>query len=405
MEITDVGAATVEGNFYWPLIKIETDEGITGYGEGREHGALSYSPYVDDPTELLMGLREHLVGTDPTDVARRFEEIREYGIEHPRGTLVAGVCAVETALWDIVGKKAGLPAYKLLGGSYRDTVRIYCDCRAGHAIREFGPDHGYSLDENDYAPEDYAEHAVQREREDGFDFIKFDLTPRACEQVRGEVGVREGRLTAAGLEYMVDVVAAIRDAISEDTDLAFDMSAMNGLPQTDALRFCEAVDDYDLAYIEDVRPNDAVEEWAEITDRIATPTNTGEFLFGVEGFRDLLVNEAIRVPHADLGTSGGLHETVKIAELADAHGLQMALHWAGSPIGQAAGLHLAAAMPNLLAAEHHAIAVDWWGDLIQQDDPLFEDGYADVPEAPGIGVEPDMDAVAAHLHSEEGFLD
>ena len=118
MEITDVGAATVEGNFYWPLLKIETDEGIVGYGEGREHGGGEpYSPYIDDPTDQLMGLKQFLVGKDPTNVVRRFEEIREYGIEHPRGTLVAGVCAVETALWDVVGKAAGLPAYKLLGGS------------------------------------------------------------------------------------------------------------------------------------------------------------------------------------------------------------------------------------------------------------------------------------------------
>jgi len=400
MEITDVGAVTVEGNFYWPIIRIETDAGIVGYGEGREHGEGPYSPYIDSPTEQLMGLKEFLVGKDPTNVVRRFEEIREYGIEHPRGTLVAGVCAVETALWDIVGKAADLPVYKLLGGSYRDEVRIYCDCRAGEPISEVL--HGYGLDENDYSPEAYADHAARRE--ETFDFIKFDLAPQACEQVTGEVGVREGRLTAAGLEYMVDVVAAIHGAVDADTDVAYDMSAMNGLPQTDALRFCEAVDDYDIAYIEDVRPNDAVEEWAEITDRIKTPTNTGEFLFGVEGFRELVVNEAGRVPHADLGTSGGLHETVKIAELADAHGLQMALHWAGSPVGQVAGLHMAAAMPNLLAMEHHSIAVDWWDDLLRQDEPVFEDGYATVPEGPGIGVEPDMDVLEAHAVSEENFF-
>jgi L-alanine-DL-glutamate epimerase-like enolase superfamily enzyme len=261
------------------------------------------------------------------------------------------------------------------------------------------------LDENDYSPEAYAEHAVRREQEDGFDFLKFDLTPRAAEQVTGEAGVRNGLLTRAGLEYMIDVVDEIRSSIRGDTDLALDMSAMWGLSQNSAIRFCEAVDDYDLAYIEDVRPNDAVEEWAELTDRIKTPTNTGEFLFSVDGFRDLIVEEAIRVPHADIGTSGGIHETLKIAELADAHGLEMALHWAGSPVGQAAGLHLAAAMPNLMAVEHHAIAVDWWDELINRDEPLFENGYADVPEEPGIGVEPDMDVVAEHTREEENFLD
>jgi L-alanine-DL-glutamate epimerase-like enolase superfamily enzyme len=400
MEITDVGAVAVEGNFYWPIIRIETDEGIVGYGEGREHGEGPYSPYVDDPVDQLMGLREFLVGKDPTDVARRFEEIREYGIEHPRGTLVAGVCAVETALWDIVGKTAGLPAYKLMGGSYRDEIRIYCDCRAGEPISEVLD--GYGLDENDYSPAAYAEHAARRE--EAFDFVKFDLVPQACEQVTGQVGVREGRLTRAGLEYMVEVVAAIRDAIRDDTDVAFDMSAMNDLPQSDAIRFCEAVDDYDIAYIEDIRPNDAVEEWADLTDRIRTPTNTGEFLFSVEGFRDLIVEEAVRVPHADIGTSGGVHETVKIGELAAAHGLRMALHWAGSPIGQLAGLHVAAALPNLLAVEHHAIAVDWWNDLLVRDEPVFEDGYAPVPEEPGIGAEPDMDVVAEHAVAEENFL-
>lgn len=403
MEITDVGAVAVEGNFVWPIIKIETDAGITGYGEGREHGPRQYSPYIDDPVDQLMGLEQYLVGKDPTNVAAIFEEIREYAIEHPRGTLVAGVCAVETALWDIVGKEAGLPVYKLLGGGYRDEVRIYCDCRAGEPITEFF--HGYGLDENDYSPEAYAEHAASREQKDGFDFVKFDLDPQAAEQVTGKAGVRGDELTRAGLDYMVDVVETTRNAIREDTDLAFDMSAMNGLSQTSALRFCEAVDGYDLAYIEDVRPNDAVEEWREITDRIKTPTNTGEFLFSVDGFRDLIVNEAVRVPHADLGTSGGLHETAKIAELADVHDLQMALHWAGSPIGQVAGLHLAAAVPNLLAMEHHAIGVDWWDDMIVQSDPLIKDGYATVPEGPGLGVDPDTDVIKRHTLAEEDFFE
>ena len=403
MEITDVGAVTVEGNFYWPIIKIETDEGIVGYGEGREHGRLQYSPYIEDPTAQLMGLREYLVGKDPTNVIRRFEEIRRYGIEEPRGVLVAGVCATETALWDILGKHAGLPVYKLLGGSYRDEIRIYCDCRAGNPITEVMV--GYGLDDNDYAPEDYAEHAALREQEDGFDFIKFDLDPRASEQVRGQAGVRAGHLTRAGLEYMVDVVTAIRDRIRPDTDLALDMSSMNSLSQNDALRFCEAMDDFDLAYIEDIRPNDAVDEWAEITRRIKTPTNTGEFLFTVEGFRDLIRNEAIRVPHADLGTSGGLHETLKIAELADAHDLRMALHWAGSPVGQVAGLHLAAAMPNLVALEHHAIGVDWWDDLLVRDEPVIQDGYAAVPEEPGIGIELDVDVLREKMISEENFFE
>jgi len=226
MEITDLGAVTVEGNFYWPIVPIETDEGIVGYGEGREHGEGPYSPYVDSPVDQLMGLREYLVGTDPADVVQRFEGIREYGIEHPRGTLVAGVCAVETALWDLLGKAAGLPAYKLVGGSYRDEGRIYCDRRAGEPIGEVLD--GYGLDENDHSPEAYAEHAERRES--AFDFVRFDLVPQACERVTGEVGVREGRLTRAGLEYMGDVVAAIHEAVRDDTDLAFDMSAMNDPP-------------------------------------------------------------------------------------------------------------------------------------------------------------------------------
>ncbi|WP_436923924.1 mandelate racemase/muconate lactonizing enzyme family protein [Halosimplex amylolyticum] len=397
MEITGISAVLVEGNFDWPLVRVETDEGVTGYGEVRDHGRGQFDPaetfYVDDPLDLALALEPELVGEDPTNVAERFEAIRRYG---GWGRAGGGVSGVEMALWDAYGKSVGEPVWKLLGGKYRDDVRVYCDCRAGEPVADSATD--YALDANDYTPEGYADHAAQREAE-GFDFLKFDLMPSALEHVTGEAGVRDGNVTKAGLDYVEEVTASIREAVSADTDVGFDCYELSRFPVSDAVRFAERLDGYDLAVVEDVVPDDDVSGWSRVTDAVATPTITGEDLYTVDGFRPLIESGAVDVVGPDLLTAGGIRETKRICTFANQHGMPANLHFAGSPVGFAASVHAAAAVEDLLGLEFHAVGVPWWGDLVEES--LFADGRAPVPEDPGLGVTLDEDAIFAHAREDQ----
>jgi gluconate/galactonate dehydratase len=403
MEIIGIQTVVVEGNFDWPLIRIDTDAGVSGYGEIRDavrpyeewHPELAY---VDDPTALVHDLEPHVIGMNPTDVRSVVDAIRPYG---GWGRLGGGVSAIEMACWDITGKDLGVPVWQLIGGKGRDEVRVYCDCRAGHPVADSATD--YALDGNDYTPAGYAEHAEQRERE-GFDSLKFDLNPGALEHVDGTHGLRNGSLTRAGLDYLVEVVEAVRGAVAPDTDVGFDCFSMRDLPLADAIRFARAVEEYDLAYLEDIRHDDDLEGWRELTARTDTPTMTGEDLYTVDSFRALVSDGAVRLVGPDLLTVGGIRETVRVAEFAGHHGLQTSLHFAASPVGFVASLHAAAAIEDLLGLEFHAVGVPWWGDLVESPDPLFEDGYATVPEAPGLGVELDESVVRAHATDENPWF-
>jgi L-alanine-DL-glutamate epimerase-like enolase superfamily enzyme len=396
MEITGIDGVVVAGNFDWPLIRLHTDEDVVGYGEVRDHfpGGHDETLHVDDPLDLALGLEEELVGRDPTDLAGVVEAVRDYGGYGRRG---GGVSAVEMACCDAAGKALGVPAHTLLGGTYREEVRVYCDCRAGNPVADSTRDYG--LAENDYTPAGYADHAAQR---DAFDFLKFDLTPRALATFADERGVRENRLTGAGLDYLEDVVAAIRQAVPADTDVGFDCASMMDLPVADAIRFGRMLDDYDVACVEDLRPQDDVAGWRAVTEAIETPTITGEDLYCREGFAPLVREDAVRLVGPDLLTAGGLRETVRIADLANANGMPANLHFAASPVGFAASVHAAAAIEDLLAVEFHAVGVPWWDDLVEE--TLFEDGYAPVPERPGLGVTVDEDAVREHARDGGDWL-
>ena len=399
MEITGIQTVVVDGNFEWPLVRVETDAGISGYGEVRDHlrgYGHDETHYVRDPGALAEELESVLVGRDPTAVVERFEDLRPYG---GPGRLGGGVSGVEIALWDITGKHLGVPVADLLGRR-RDSVRVYCDAHAGHPIADSAVD--YRPDGENYAPEAYAEHAEAVEAK-GYDFLKFDLTPEACEPVTGRAGTRSGRLTEAGLQYLVDVVAAVREVLDPETDLGFDCAGLSGLTVTDAVRFGRAVDQFHLACLEDLRPHDDVEGWSRVTEAIETPTICGEDTYAREGFGDFVREEALNLVGPDLLTAGGIFETVRIAEAAGLHGMGTNLHFAGSPVGFAASVHAGAAIDDLLAVEFHAVGTPWWEDLVADGDSLIRDGQAAVPDAPGLGIELDHERVAEYAIDGDSF--
>jgi L-alanine-DL-glutamate epimerase-like enolase superfamily enzyme len=394
MKITDIKVVVVKGNFYWPIIRIETDEGIIGYGEGRDYSPRHHAIPVK---EGILYLKRFLVGEDPTNVEPLFYKIRRYGSEGRFGGAVSGI---EMALWDIAGKAIGVPVYKLIGGKFRNRVRIYCDCHAGRPISDAMTDYDYKGAEEYYTPEAYAEAAKKIKAMD-FTILKFDLHP----EYAGEDAMIGNVPTEKALKYEVSVVQALREAVGDDFPLALD--AYQGGTVRGAIMFGKAVDQYRLMWIEDVLDWHDVEGFKQVTSKIRTPTLTGEDVYTTAQFRRLIQERAVDIVAPDMATHGGILENKKVAWLADLHGLSIAPHFAGSPISMMANVHAAAAMPNnLIAVEFHAVGVPWWDSLVKGvSKPIIKNGYIDVPEKPGLGIELDEEEARKHLAEGEHFFE
>ncbi|RJS94574.1 mandelate racemase/muconate lactonizing enzyme family protein [Candidatus Bathyarchaeota archaeon] len=394
MKITDIKVAVIRGNFCWPLIKVETDEGIYGLGESRDYSPVSQ--YTLPMKELILHLKRELIGEDPRNVEYLFNKIRRYGSDGRFGGSVSGI---EMALWDILGKTLGAPIYRLLGGKFRDKIRIYCDCHAGKPISDAAVDYAYKGQEEYYTPEAYAENA-KKIKSMGFTILKFDLHPHYA----GKDAMIGNTVTDKAIKYEVSVVQALRDAVGEDFPLALD--AYHGTVNN-AIRFGRAMDPFGLMWIEDVISWRDVEGFKRVTDSIKTPTLTGENIYTTEHFKPLIENRAVDIVAPDMATHGGIMENKKLAWLADLYGLSIAPHFAGSPVSMMANIHAATAMPsNLIAVEFHAVGVPWWEDLVKGiEKPIIKDGYIKVPDKPGLGIELNEKTARKHLAEGEKYFE
>jgi L-alanine-DL-glutamate epimerase-like enolase superfamily enzyme len=395
LKITDVKAAVVAGNFDWTLARIDTDAGISGYGETRQHIRDTMMTYVSSK-DLILRLKTFLLGEDPTDIEPIMRKIRRFGGYSRQG---GGVSAIETALWDILGKATGAPIYKLLGGKCRDKVRIYCDCHSGTVVYDSKRD--YQLNDHDYTLEAYVENA-RAMKELGFTFLKFDLFPPIAGLVSG--GSYGEYITSKGIDHLASIAAAIKECIGNDIELAFDCRLFPKVE--DAIRFGEAVESLNLAFLEDLVEDSDVEGILRITNALSTPTLLGENLYLMEGFKSLIEARAISIAAPDVSTVGGIGEMKKIADYTKLYGIQMAPHCACSPIGMMATVHAAATMSNLVAAEFHAVNISFWDDLVKgYDGKIVRDGYITVPERPGLGIDVDEEQIRAHLKPGETLFE
>ncbi len=388
LKITDLRIAEITGApMRVPLIRIDTNQGISGYGEVRDGGSRNYA---------LM-LKSRLLGENPCNVEKIFKKIKQFGHHGRQG---GGVCGVEMALWDLAGKAYGVPVYQMLGGRYRDKVRLYTDTTQ-------------SRDKAVYAKR-------MKERVDkGFKYLKMDLGISLIRDIPGTLTVPGGfdwreynntkhpftqvEITEKGIELMVEFVAAIREAIGTDLPLAADHFGHIGV--NSCIRLGKALEPYQMAWLEDMIPWEYTDLWKEITQAISCPTLTGEDIYLKEEFIKLIDAHAVDMVHPDLATSGGILETKRIGDYAEEHGVPMAMHFAGSPISFMANVHCAAATQNFVALEHHSVDVPWWEDMVTGiGKPLVEDGFAMVPEGPGLGVELNEDVVKEHLLERDDYF-
>lgn len=382
LAITEISTAVVEGNFEWNLVRIETDAGITGIGEAYRGGG---TPAVIEYTNRF------LVGENPLDVGRLvryiFQEMSGHG--GTTGKVVTAASGIETALWDIAGKVHDMPVYQLLGSKYRDRIRMYADCHAGEAYRVEDGATAYA-DHAAYSPAAYAAEA-ERVVGMGFTAIKFDLDlPRDNESDR-----TNGRLSNAAIAEKVAIVEAVRDAVGGSIDLAFDCHWDYSVES--AKRLAYALEPYDLMWLEDLIPPENMAAQADVTQATRTPVATGENRFRVFELSELIAARGVDIITPDPTTVGGLAETMRVADRAEEQYMPVSPHNVCSPVGTMACVHLAAAMPNFDVLEFHALEVPWWEDLLVDAAPIIEDGYITVPEAPGLGIELDLDVVEEHL--------
>ena len=213
------------------------------------------------------------------------------------------------------------------------------------------------------------------------------------------------RLTEKGIQLICDYVAEVREVVGDEVPIAADHFGHIGVD--DCLRLGEALEPFNLAWLEDLVPWQFTDQWVQLERALDTPVCTGEDIYLKEGFLPLIEARGVNVIHPDLATSGGILETKKIGDLAQEHGISMALHMAGTPVSTMASVHCAAATENFIALEHHFNDIPFWGDFIDGvPKPIIQRGYIPVPEAPGLGFELNLDAVKAHLVPEDpGFFE
>lgn len=378
MRITDLKCAVIGGQ---PTIRIATDAGLSGYGQVEW-----FKPYIK-PHVLL--LKDKLVGEDPRDVERVMLKIRNMGGFKPWGSAVS---AIEMALWDLAGKAADLPLYRLLGGKVRDRVRVYISGTSS------GLDTAYA-----HTPEGAAENLAEAVKDPaGFTIIKSGIgfhSPMPAEipgfffgdPRPGPPHLNRGLLTEEGFRHCVTCVEAMVEAIDGKAQLALDCGP--GWALSDAIRFAKELEPYPILWLEDLLTGDrsnhvGVAEYKELTQATTTPIHTGEQIYLRHGFRELIETRAVRVIGPDPMDVGGLAELKWIAEYADMHGILIAPHGVfNGVLGLAALVQVCATVPdNLIAFEYCKPPTEWWPDIVDgMPDQIVVDGHIHVWDSPGIG--------------------
>jgi len=395
LKITDLRMAVVCSNYDYPIIRIDTNQDIYGIGEVRDAGH----------KENALQFKSMLLGQNPCNVDLIFRAMKHFGNWGREG---GGVSGIEIALWDLVGKVYGVPCYQILGGKYREKIRLYAD----------------TPQPKEPTPEAYAQRALDRKAL-GLTFIKFDVGPHVLEgYANGNIGqptqfeysAGRGRrapgsgpvvrVTDSGIARMAEIVAAVRAAVGWDISLCIDHFGHGAMTVKEVIRLGHALEPFGLAWMEDPAPWWDVDAHRRVTEAINVPTAAGEELYLWDGFRELIEQRAVDIIHPDLLTSGGIAETKRISDYAERYGLPTALHFAGSPIAFMANLHTAAAIPSFVALEHHGLDLPFWKDLVTGlPEPLMEAGYVTVPEKPGLGVDLNLEGIRANLRSPSGLFE
>lgn len=379
MKITNLKCAVIANS---PVIRITTDEGITGWGQIE-----APKPYVQPQ---VLQLKDWIVGQDPRNVERVMKRIRVRGGFKPFGSAVS---AIEHALWDIAGKAANVPVYRLLGGKVRDQVRTYRTLYQ----HEVGVEH---------TPEGYVKWAeYAKALPEGFSMFKLPTSFHSS-MVKdfdtfhyGEVQENapypyphKGLMSELGMEHLVECVTAAKTTLGKGYGLAVD--AGPGYLSYDVLRFAKAVEELHLLWIEDTITGDYSpfvnpDVYRDVTHQTTTPIHTGEQIYLRQNYKALIESHAVNVIGPDPCDVGGIAELKWVAEHADLHGIAVAPHGTANGIfGLAALIQMSATLPdNFIAFEYPARFEPFWYDITEGFDGVpVKNGLIDVPDRAGMGI-------------------
>ncbi|MDX1979317.1 MAG: mandelate racemase/muconate lactonizing enzyme family protein [Bryobacteraceae bacterium] len=415
MRITNLTTAVLEANFDWTIVKLETDAGVTGYGEAF------CGPGV---TAIIREFREVLIGEDITSIDRFLRKMKARVAYCSPGLVLHAVYGIEAAALDAIGKRHKMPVWQILGGKYRDEVQIYADCHGGDALESITPllqprtpqwmggaagaarkseisvkHHGWdATQKEELTPHAYGARAAQMVSR-GFTMLKFDLdvpTPYETDEYNRD-------LSRAEIEFAATLVEAVRHAVGRHTGIAFDCHWNYGVQA--AVEMARAIEEYHLLWLEDPLPPENIRAFHTVQSATRTPIATGENHFTRTDMQRLITEGGLRVLAPDVQKIG-LWDGRKIGEIADMHYVNLTLHNISGPLGTIAGVHLAAAIPNILALEWHAASVPFFDELVKgAAGPMIHRGKIRVPEAPGLGIEIDEDVAHKYRKPGERFFE
>jgi L-alanine-DL-glutamate epimerase-like enolase superfamily enzyme len=430
LRITDLRVAQkgYGGSFATRIIKIYTNQGITGIGDIRD----------GTDQRFALFLKSKIVGLNPCNVEMIFKVIKQFGGHGRQG---GGVSAVEMACWDLCGKALNVPVWQLLGGRYRDKMRLYADT----------PDGRDDADQH--------ERIHKRIDEEGFTWLKMDLssaavassnpgslvnneywrfgTPRpTAPQQQGGAQAPSGQrpmpqasleqymsynntehpftqiqITEKGIELLAERVKKVREMVGPEIPIATDHFGY--MDENQFIRLAKAVEPYRLAWLEDTVPWFYHDRLKALKEASTTPICTGEdiYMLGgmLGGFKSLIDARCVDIIHPDLVSAGGILETKKIGDYAEEAGIPMAMHHNSSPVAFMANIHCAAATENALVLEFHGgdMLKEWEDTVIKTDgQPLMQKGFGLVPlTAPGLGIELNDEYLKSRLPKDAKYFD
>ena len=360
----------------WTMVKVHTDEGIVGYGEPVLEGR------ARTMETAVMELGDYIMGMDPRDVERLWQLMYKGSFYRGGAVMASAVSGVEQALWDIAGKWYGVPAYKLMGGAVRDRIRIYAHCEKDYP----GVDYNNKADLAD-ARTSLVQQAKERKAA-GFNAIK----------TAGAIFPLRVVDTPEAVLYLADNIGAMREAVGPEIDIAIDMHGR--FSPAMAKKYIHETEQYHpMFYEEPVLPgNDDV--MADIAHRTHIPIATGERLFTRWDFRNIVEKRAADILQPDVCHAGGILELRKIAAMSEVNFCGFAPHNPMGAVALAASFQADAATINFLIQEHSSLGEG----ILKKPFEMDADGFIPVPQGPGLGVEPDEEALETYPKTGEGHL-
>ena len=351
------------------LVELLTDEGISGVGDA----SVAYGAGATAAAGMVKDLAEAFVlGKDPFRIEAIWSEMYDHSFWAKGGgpIVFAGMSAIEQALWDIKGKALGVPVYEMLGGKVRERARVYAN--------------GWSF--RCHTPDEFAR-AAERVVKDGYTALKlYPLASPRPDDPHGRIRhVSLRSIDREAEDLAVARVRAVRDAVGPDVDILLDMSAE--LTTDAVIRIGQRMAEFDIFFFEEpVDPFD-IRALKKVSQRLDMPIAVGERLYTRYGFRPVMEAHAADILQPDIGNTGGIMETKKIAAMAEVYNMRIQPHTCSSPVATAAALQLDACIPNFIIQELYPYRVPEHFQIVDHAPEWdVQNGYLPIPDRPGLGV-------------------